>query len=63
MRDVRHHALLWEVARWLRTARRSLDELDCENWSLERYLDERGFSLRFRRHFLMPLTAALWSTA
>ena len=63
MRDVRHHALLWEVARWLRTARRSLDELDCENWSLERYLDERGFSVRFRRHFLMPLTAALWSTA
>jgi predicted NAD/FAD-binding protein len=61
--DPRFHALLWEVARWLRTARRSLDELDCENWSLERYLDERGFSGRFRRHFVIPLTSALWSTA
>ena len=61
--DPRHHLLLWEVGRWLRTARRSLDELDCESWSLERYLDARGFSLRFRRHFLVPLTAALWSTA
>ncbi len=61
--DARFHALLWEVARWLRTAHRSLDELDCENWSLERYLDERGFSRRFRRHFLVPLTSALWSTA
>ena len=61
--DVRFHGLLWEVARWLRTARRSLDELDCENWSLERYLDERRFSGRFRRHFIVPLTSALWSTA
>jgi len=61
--DARFHALLWEIARWLRTARRSLDELDCENWSLARYLDERRFSGRFRRHFLVPLTSALWSTA
>ena len=55
--------LLWEIGRWLRTARRSLDELDCERWTLERYLDERRYSPRFRRHFLVPLTSALWSTA
>lgn len=61
--DPRFHGLLWEIARWLRTARRSLDQLDCENWSLQRYLDERRFSTRFRRHFLVPLTSALWSTA
>ena len=61
--DARFHALLWEIGRWLRTARRSLDELDCESWSLQRYLDERRYSRRFRRHFLVPLTSALWSTA
>ena len=61
--DPRHLALLWEIGRWLRTANSSLGELDCERWSLERYLDERRFSQRFRRHFLVPLTAALWSTA
>jgi predicted NAD/FAD-binding protein len=61
--DRRHLRLLWEIGRWLRTARSSLEELDCEQWSLERYLDERRFSERFRRHFLVPLTAALWSTA
>ena len=61
--DPRHLRLLWEIGRWLKTANRSLDELDCEHWSLERYLDERRFSGRFRRHFLVPLTAALWSTA
>jgi predicted NAD/FAD-binding protein len=61
--DARHLGLLWEIGRWLHTANSSLSELDCERWSLERYLDERRFSQRFRRHFLVPLTAALWSTA
>ena len=56
-------ALLWEIGRWLRTARRSLEQADCESWSLARYLDEHGYSGRFRGHFLVPLTSALWSTA
>lgn len=55
-------ALLREVARWLRSAEASLDGLD-ERASLNQYLDAHGYSLRFRRHFLVPLTAALWSTA
>ncbi len=59
----RFHGLLWEIGRWLRTARRSLDEADYESSSLGDYLDERGYSRRFRSHFLVPLTAALWSTA
>lgn len=59
----RFAALLWEIGRWLRTARRSLDDADLEERSLETYLDERGYSSQFRRHFLVPLTSALWSTA
>src|ERR1700759_2742436 len=50
--------LMWEIGRWLRTARPG-DEAQ----SLAEYLDEHGFSRRFRRHFLVPLTSALWSTA
>src|SRR5205085_1606761 len=61
--DPRFHGLLWEIGRWLRTALRSLDEADCEGWSLGRYLEEHRYSLRFRRHFLFPLTEVLWSTA
>jgi predicted NAD/FAD-binding protein len=57
------HALLWEIGRWLRTARRSLEERDLDGWSLRRYLDEHRYSERFRHHFLVPLTSALWSTA
>lgn len=59
----RFGALLWEIGRWLRTARRSLNEADYEGHSLEAYLDEHGYSRRFRRHFLVPMTSALWSTA
>lgn len=51
-------ALLWEIGRWLRTARP-----EDEAQSLAAYLDEHGYSQRFRRHFLVPLTSALWSTA
>jgi uncharacterized protein len=51
-------SLLWEIGRWLRTARPG-----DESQSLAEYLDEHGYSDRFRRHFLVPLTSALWSTA
>ena len=50
--------LLWEIGRWLRTARPG-----DESQSLAEYLDEHGYSRGFRRHFLVPLTSALWSTA
>ncbi|MGH3030516.1 MAG: NAD(P)/FAD-dependent oxidoreductase [Gaiellaceae bacterium] len=55
--------LLGEIGRWLRTARRSLDEADYERHTLARYVAERRYSQRFRDHFLVPLTSALWSTA
>lgn len=51
-------ALLWEIGRWLRTAR-----AEDESQSLLEYLDANGYSQRFRRHFLVPLTSALWSTS
>ena len=51
-------SLLWEIGRWLRTARPE-DETE----SLGEYLDRHRYSQRFRRHFLVPLTSALWSTA
>ena len=35
---------------------------DLEGRTLGAYVDERGYSQRFRRHFLVPLTSALWST-
>ncbi|HEV2592853.1 MAG TPA: FAD-dependent oxidoreductase [Gaiellaceae bacterium] len=56
------HRLLWEIGRWLRTARQTLDAADYTGQTLAAYLDEQRYSQRFRDHFLVPLTAALWST-
>ena len=58
-----HIGLVWEIGRWLRSARPSLDRGDYETTSLAAFLDEHRYSARFRRHFLVPLTSALWSTA
>jgi len=63
LRSPRFASLLYEIGRWLRTARASLDRADYERHTLGEYLAERGYSPRFRDHFLIPLTSALWSTA
>ena len=60
-REPRFHRFLLEVTRWLRTARATLDT--SEGMSLGQYVERHGYSERFRSHFLVPLTSALWSTA
>lgn len=55
--------LVWEIGRWLRSARASLESADWESRSLAEYVEERRYSRVFRRHFLVPLTSALWSAA
>jgi len=56
-------ALWWEIVRWLRTAKRSLDGGAHDSASLRQYIADEGYSDRFVRQFLVPITAALWSTA
>src|SRR3954453_51274 len=56
-------SLAWEIGRWLRTARPSLERADRETASLGQYLDRNRYPEPFRRPFLVPLTSALWSTA
>jgi predicted NAD/FAD-binding protein len=56
-------AFLGEVSRWLRTARRALEDGSYGDRTLLDFVTERGYSRLFRDHFLVPLTSALWSTA
>ncbi len=55
--------LTLEIARFLRFGGRAIDDPRRAGWSLSRYVAEEGYSTRFRDHFLVPLCAALWSTA
>ena len=51
--------LLREIVRFLRTA----DADDARGLTLAEYVRQRGYSEGFRRHYLVPMTSALWSTA
>ena len=51
--------LLREIVRFLRTA----GDVDVTGMTFDRFLREEGYSDSFRWHYLVPMTAALWSTA
>ncbi|MEI7760866.1 MAG: FAD-dependent oxidoreductase [Thermoleophilia bacterium] len=51
--------LLREILRFLRTA----GEADVAGKSFDRFVRDEGYTDAFRWHYLVPMTAALWSTA
>lgn len=61
--STRFGSLLWEIGRWMRTARESVEDGEWEDASLAEYLVARRYSAAFRRHFIVPLTSALWSAS
>jgi uncharacterized protein len=58
-----HWQMLADVLRFHRDARRVLDVDPSTDMTLGDYLSDRGFGRAFRNHFLIPITAAVWSTA
>jgi predicted NAD/FAD-binding protein len=52
-------ALLGEILRFLRTA----GDAEVDGKTLDRFLGDEGYSDSFRWHYLVPMTAALWSAA
>lgn len=55
-------ALGREVVRFLATAGRA-EIADVDDLTLAGFVARQGYSDRFRDHFLLPLTASIWSTA
>jgi predicted NAD/FAD-binding protein len=55
--------LFADVVRFLRRARLGLDDPRYEQATLASYVEAEGYSRQFRDHYLVPLTAAIWSTA
>lgn len=66
LRDPKFLRMLTEIPRFHRRARRLLETADAtpsgDLTTLRSFLDEGGFTPYFRRHFMEPLVAAVWST-
>ncbi len=52
--------LVREIVRFLREARGTIER--AREQTLGAYVTEHGYSAQFRDHFLVPLTAAIWSS-
>ena len=57
-----HLAMFRDIGRFYRDARAILDAPQPSGLTLGEYLAERRFGRGFRDHFLVPITAAVWST-
>ena len=57
-----HWAMMSDILRFYRDARRRLDGGGSPQDTLGDFLDEGRFGSGFRTHFLLPVTGAIWST-
>ena len=55
------YRMIWDIARFRREMRRLLESSDF-TLTLSEFLDRRGYSGFFKRHFIIPMGAAIWSS-
>lgn len=52
-----------DIRRFYKDAPASMNSPELDGLTLSQYLARRGYGDEFRRHFIVPLAAAVWSTA
>jgi uncharacterized protein len=56
------YRMLWEIFRFNAEGHRILAARSHAGHTLGHYLDERGYSEKFREYYILPMGAAIWST-
>ena len=54
--------MIADILRFYREARATLDAPTSSTGTLGDFLDDGGYGAGFRRHFIVPITSAVWST-
>ncbi|MGH8046371.1 MAG: NAD(P)/FAD-dependent oxidoreductase [Chthoniobacterales bacterium] len=58
----RFHRFLGEVGRFFKIANVSLDDADASDLSVREFAERHGFSTDFLEYYLVPMSAAIWSS-
>jgi len=58
-----HYRLLGDIVRFNREAPAVLDEAQTGEWTLDRFVRERGYGESFVSRYLVPMTSAIWSAS
>lgn len=56
------HRMIFELLRFHREANRNLELAKRHGWTLGELLEARNYSRNFQTHYLLPMSAAIWST-
>jgi len=59
--DISYWWMLGEIPRFNRKVHKGLEQGGLEQATLGEFLDREGYSRRFRRHYIFPMVAAIWS--
>jgi|SRR6185312_7343649 len=60
--NIRHIKMLLQIARFNKEAVKDLENSTYANYSIGQYVKEKGFGADMLQRYLIPMSAALWST-
>ncbi|CAO1632822.1 unnamed protein product [Sympodiomycopsis kandeliae] len=57
-----HWRMVWDIIRFNNQSIDTLRQQSASDQTIGEWLDERGYGVGFRRNYLIPMTASIWST-
>lgn len=58
----RHYQMLMNISRFNKEAQEVLEDNAYVDWTIDRYITERGYGRDMLDHYLVPMSSAVWST-
>lgn len=59
--NIKHYQMIWEIVKF-NLATRKIEDFTQEPTTLGEYLQTHGYSVKFIHHYIIPMSAAIWSS-